>query len=403
MTIRRIIAVIFIFIAAAIGWMVLGMTVFVRSDMVDTRLGSRVADLCGSVLVQRTPEFSIKIPGSDFVRKILPDSNNIKVNLKLEQRRKGLIWYPVYTCGFYGEYSITNNEEVAQKIRVHFDFPSDKSTYDNFSMTINGTPINQNIDIVSGIDDIIVLKPGETGVFKVNYVSRGTERWEYIPQNGTGRIRGFNMSVVTDFTDIDFPDGTLAPSDKKLGSDGYILTWNAGDLLTSQPIGIIMPQKLNPGPLVGKITFFAPVCLLFFFVMLAAMSIVYKIEIHPMHYMFVAAGFFAFHLLFAYLVDHLNVHWSFIISAVVTVMLVSGYLRGTLGDKFPWKIACAGQMFYLLLFSYSFFLKGMTGLTVTIGAILTLAVLMRVTARTDWSEVFKLRLPGSKLLNRRPE
>ena len=65
------------------------------------------------------------------------------------------------------------------------------------------------------------------------------------------------------------------------------------------------------------------------------------------------------------------------------------YLRSALGPAFPWKIAAAGQLFYLVLFSYSFFLQGMTGLTVTIGAVLTLAVLMRLTARLDWREVFK--------------
>ena len=59
-----------------------------------------------------------------------------------------------------------------------------------------------------------------------------------------------------------------------------------------------------------------------------------------------------------------------------------------LGAAFPWKIATLGQAFYLVVFSYSFFLKGLTGLTVTIGSILTLAMLMRMTAGINWKEVF---------------
>jgi hypothetical protein len=94
-----------------------------------------------------------------------------------------------------------------------------------------------------------------------------------------------------------------------------------------------------------------------------------------MHYLFVAAGFFAFHLLLAYLVDHLGMHGAFFLSAA-------------LGKRFPWKLAAAGQVFYLALFSYSFFLKGMTGLTVAIGSVATLAVLMKVTAGVDWEGVF---------------
>ena len=48
----------------------------------------------------------------------------------------------------------------------------------------------------------------------------------------------------------------------------------------------------------------------------------------------------------------------------------------------------AGQLFFLVLFSYSFFLKAMTGLTVAVGSVVTLAILMKVTARTDWDTVF---------------
>jgi hypothetical protein len=43
------------------------------------------------------------------------------------------------------------------------------------------------------------------------------------------------------------------------------------------------------------------------------------------------------------------------------------------------------QLVFLVLFSYAFFFDGYTGLTVTIGAIVTLFVLMQVTSRVDWS------------------
>ncbi|MCB1805496.1 MAG: inner membrane CreD family protein, partial [Candidatus Competibacteraceae bacterium] len=141
--------------------------------------------------------------------------------------------------------------------------------------------------------------------------------------------------------------------------------------------------------LTARMSFFGPVCLAFFFVLIGSIAILKKIPIHPMHYLFVTAGFFAFNLLFAYLVDWLDVHLAFALAAAVSVGLVVSYLRSALGPAFPWKIAAAGQLFYLVLFSYSFFLQGMTGLTVTIGAVLTLAVLMRLTARLDWREVFK--------------
>jgi inner membrane protein involved in colicin E2 resistance len=107
-----------------------------------------------------------------------------------------------------------------------------------------------------------------------------------------------------------------------------------------------------------------------------------------MHYLFIAAGFFSFHLLFAYFVALINVHIAFALSAFVAVFLITAYLRGALGERFPWKTALAGEIFYMILFSYSFFIKGMTGLIVAIASVLTLAALMKVTAKTDWEKIF---------------
>ena len=103
---------------------------------------------------------------------------------------------------------------------------------------------------------------------------------------------------------------------------------------------------------------------------------------------FLAAAFFAFHLLMAYLVDHLDIHVSFLISAAVSLFLVVSYLRLVTGMRFALVEAGTAQLIYLVLFSYSFFFKGYTGLIVTIASILTLFVVMQMTGRIDWGAKF---------------
>jgi hypothetical protein len=44
-----------------------------------------------------------------------------------------------------------------------------------------------------------------------------------------------------------------------------------------------------------------------------------------------------------------------------------------------------------VLFSYAFFFEGYTGLTVTVGAVVTLFVLMQLTGRLDWGALFARR------------
>ena len=47
------------------------------------------------------------------------------------------------------------------------------------------------------------------------------------------------------------------------------------------------------------------------------------------------------------------------------------------------------------MFSYAFFLKGFTGLAITIGSVLTLFVVMQVTGRIRWAEKFAVKPPAS--------
>jgi inner membrane protein involved in colicin E2 resistance len=103
-----------------------------------------------------------------------------------------------------------------------------------------------------------------------------------------------------------------------------------------------------------------------------------------MHYFFLATSFFAFHLLLAYLVDHISIHAAFAICSAVSIVLVVSYLRIVIGPLFAFVEAALTQFIYLVLFSYAFFFKGFTGLAITIGAIITLFVVMQLTARIDW-------------------
>ena len=54
-----------------------------------------------------------------------------------------------------------------------------------------------------------------------------------------------------------------------------------------------MPEKLQPGPLAGKISFFAPVSLFFFFFLMLIITTLRGIDLHPMNYFFLAAAFFS--------------------------------------------------------------------------------------------------------------
>ena len=391
----RVILVIIIFFIATIAWNILGFSTSYRGSKSTKELRRSVKSLCGEELTQYEPKFIInkdysksKIKSKEEYLK--PISNTINVDFKLKHRKKGLIWFPVYDCTFTGKYALHNNTKNNQKITLDFLYPASKATYNDFLIKVDDKEMPLNIDFSKSLKIPFELAANSKKTVTIFYKMRGTNQWSYLPNKF---VNNLDMTINTDFEKIDFSQGTISPSTLQKSATGCVANWKSKTLISDYGFGIVMPNKLNPGEIVPRITYFAPVCLLFFFVILATITILRKIDIHPMHYLFTAAGFFAFNLLFAYLVDLINIHIAFGISALVTLLLVNLYLKGALKGNFPIVMVFLAQLVYLILFSYSFFFKGITGLSVAIVSVITLAILMRLTINVNWSTVF---IKGSK-------
>src|SRR5207245_11626276 len=146
--------------------------------------------------------------------------------------------------------------------------------------------------------------------------------------------RACHQMLKTDFYGFNITDKSISPTEKRQTASCWELEWNYQNLVSGFDIALKMPQKLQPGPLAGKISYFAPVSLFFFFFLIFILSALLGIDLHPMNYFFLAAAFFAFHLLLAYLCDHVSIHAAFAISSLVSILLVVSYLRLVVNFKF---------------------------------------------------------------------
>jgi len=403
---KRIIAIIFIFILTTIAWAILGGTILSRTYSSGETSSSRVASTWGTEQNQAPPMAYFKTPvqvqeesiesGKKVIKTVTREditnlaleSSKIDVNLNLEHRQKGLLWYSTYKVDFASAYTFRNPSDKSEWVQFDLKFPTTQAIYDNLIFTVNGTPVSlsTNNNAVSGMVEIAA---GKAAQLNIGYSSQGLNEWRYsFGDHDVSQVRDFTLKMKTDFKDIDFPDNTLSPSEKAETSNGWDLTWSYKNLLSGYQIAMVMPEKLQPGPLAGRISFFAPVSLFFFFFLMLIITTMRGIDLHPMNYFFLAAAFFSFHLLLAYLVDHVSIHASFAISAAVSIFLVVTYLRLVVGIRFASREAALAQFIYLVMFSYAFFLKGFTGLAITIGSVITLFVVMQVTGRVRWTEKF---------------
>jgi len=388
---KRLLAITFIFVCTTIAWCVLGSTIYMRTYERGPALRDKVASSWGSPQTQSPPRACFTQPGKtekETVTIALPlDRSRVNAGLQLEHRRKGLLWYSTYTVACQGAYTFHNPSEVEQDVTFTLDYPASQAVYDDFVFQLDGVPLQTENRQGSAVAKAH-LAAGRPVELRVGYRSQGLERWVYKFGGDVAQVRDFELRMTTDFRDIDFPEGTLSPTTKKVNSRGWDLEWRYKNLVAGYQIGMAMPEKLQPGPLAGNISYFAPVSLLFFFFLMFLITVLRGIDLHPMNYFFLACAFFAFHLLMAYLVDHISIHAALAISSAVSVFLVVSYLRLVVGMRFAAVEAASAQLIYLVLFSYAFFFKGFTGLAVTIGSILTLFVVMQLTGRIKWTERF---------------
>src|SRR6185369_7523050 len=104
---------------------------------------------------------------------------------------------------------------------------------------------------------------------------------------------------------------------------------------------MVMPAHIQPGELAAHMSFSAPISLGLFLIFVYVITLLRRIEIHPINFLLVAG---------------------------------------------------LAQLLYQVGFSTAHFFEGYTGLSITVLVILTLFLLMQLTGRVSWSAVFSRRV-----------
>ena len=127
--IKRIAAITFIFLCTAFAWAILGATIFQRTYDSDSLSGTRVESTWGAPQNQTPPMASYEemvattnsktengrkietVTQQKTVKELPLENSRLNVDLSLEHRQKGLLWYSTYKVGFAGAYVFRNPSE----------------------------------------------------------------------------------------------------------------------------------------------------------------------------------------------------------------------------------------------------------------------------------------------------
>ncbi len=202
MTVRRLVATSVIFLGASLAWAALGSSLLARAGGFDGRLEQEVEALWGRPHHQAGPLAQILRPGNQteivettrdgaapirkevtrpVVREIpLPlERTRAQVDLNLEQRRRGLLWYPTYQVAFDADYEFRNPDAETRTLRIRFPLPAEDALLDDFVFSLDGRQVTPSADAAREIVGETQAAAGATVTLHVSYRSRGMRRWTY--------------------------------------------------------------------------------------------------------------------------------------------------------------------------------------------------------------------------------
>lgn len=156
---KRIAAIAFIFLCTTVAWAILGTTIFQRTYDSGSASGSRVESTWGAPQKQLPPSASFEettvkkeltthngakvetVTQQKVLRELPLESSHLNVDLNLEHRQKGLLWYNTYKVSFDGTYAFRNTSDKDQDVTFTLNFPTAQAIYDDLVFMIDGVAV----------------------------------------------------------------------------------------------------------------------------------------------------------------------------------------------------------------------------------------------------------------------
>src|SRR5258708_17763705 len=219
-------AIIAIFLCSAAAWAILGASIVARTGEAGTDLGPRVASTWGAPQSQTPPAASTKRTmrrpvenpaagaaksvAETIVEPLSIEQSGIRVALNLEQRQKGLLWFPTYRVDFHGDY-LFRNTTPSDEVTIRLAFPVPEAIYDDLVLRVDGQPL-PTTTMDGAVSTVVHRPPGSQIRVTTGYRSQVMKTWNYTFGGKLSQGHDFPLEMRTNFAANDFASGTLSPT-----------------------------------------------------------------------------------------------------------------------------------------------------------------------------------------------
>jgi inner membrane protein len=344
---------------------------------------------------------------------LLPDELIIDGNLATEVRKRGIYEINVYqsTLTLKGSFSpeelnkkgiemgnirftnatlclgITDMRGIGEQIQVTLG----DSVY-IFESGMNGKEMG-GYSGVSKVIDIAELKK-QTVPYEINLKLKGSQSMFFIP---LGKRTKVNMQANWGTPSF---DGNYLPESHNITENGFTAQWQVLNLNRSYPqsfvnnansndikesaFGVNLKMPVEQYQQATRTAKYAILIILLTFAVVFFVEMVDKIRIHVLQYLLIGLGLCLFYSLLISMSEQMNFTLAYILSSVLTIGLISLYMRGIMKKKKP-ALVMGGLLLALYTYIYVLIqLETLALLAGSLGLFVILAVLMYFSKKIDW-------------------
>lgn len=261
----------------------------------------------------------------------------------------------------------------------------------SFESGMNGKEIGYSG--VSKIIDVPELEK-QTIPYEISLKLKGSQSMFFIPIGKTTKIKMHANWGTPSF------DGSYLPESHNITEDGFTAQWQVLNLNRNYPQSImnfsnskdIKESKFGVNLRVPveqyqqsmRTAKYAILIILLTFAVIFFVEIMDKKRIHVLQYLLIGLGLCLFYSLLLSMSEQMNFTLAYIISSVLTIGLISLYMRGIMKKKKP-ALIMGGLL--LALYSYIYILIQLETLALlagSLGLFVILALLMYFSKKIDW-------------------
>lgn len=360
----------------------------------------------------------IRIPGVNEKVKdlyVLPEDFKVNGNVKTEDRKRGIFDVTIFNSdlsvkGFFSEMTkYSGNDKLdLNHAEVLFAVKDLKGLGKNVKVNLNGTEVIMKSGNDSQLGNVLVCKLTQNqlvGSDKIEYSLemnlKGSESLKFLPVGNTTEVKLTSDCKTPSFS------GNFLPGERDVREDGFTACWNilavnrnfAQEVfgfdtydnrndkyvnISDNGFGVDLRVPVMQYQQTERTVKYAILFILLTFATVFFVEYHEKTRIHPVQYLLIGMALLIFYSLLLSLSEHLPFLWSYIISMVMVVVMISGFLLSLVKAK---KTSLLVGMFLVALYMFIYVLLQLETFALlagTIGLFILLGVAMYFSRKINW-------------------